>query len=174
MDIDPDSAEVLILSSSTHTMRHRPEEAIVDCQKAAIIAPNNAEVLALAGFAYAYSGQYEQALMYLDTSLRLSPIYPNWYMIVSGQIVLHSGSIEKAIEDLQRGIDLEPESTLVRYYLINALITAGNLTKAKKVAQEIKALDPSFGIAGFIRSYSHDETKRFQFQLNLEKVGFNI
>ena len=153
-------------------MRNQPEKAIIDSQKAAIIAPNNAEVQALTSFAYIYSGQYEQAKTCLDASLRLSPIYPNWYMIVSGEIALHSGSIEKAIENFQRGIDLEPESTLVRYYLINALITAGNLTKAKKVAQEIKALDPSFGIAGFIRAHSHDETIRNQFQSNLEKVGF--
>jgi adenylate cyclase len=172
--LDPNFSEALMLKSCCHVSRDEPELAIEACSKAVEISPGNAEVQALTAYAYNYIGAYDKSLPHHEASLRLSPICPNWFLLVGGTIYQHTGDLEKAIETYRKGVEVEPESPLCRFYLIDALMDAGREKEARRYADEIRALDNSFTITGMLLSHSHDENVRARYRANLEKVGFKV
>ena len=172
LQIDPDDADALILSGTIHSLRSRPELAVEACAKAVSIAPGNAEANVLLAYALAYAGEYEKALPYYQTSLRLSPIAPNWYTMAGANIYNFMGETKKAIALYQEAIDIEPESPLARIYFIDALMQDGQIEKAKTVADEVRSLDPSIGVAGFIKSCDSLPKIRDRLRSNLFEMGF--
>jgi adenylate cyclase len=169
--IDPENPEALVLKGCCHISRDEPELAIEACSKDVEISPGDAEVQALKSYAYNFIGEYDKALPHHEASLRLCPICPNWFLLVGGTIYQHTGDLEKAIEMLRKGVEVEPESPLLRYYLIDALMDAGRETEAQAYADEIRALGSSFRISGILLSHSHDKDVRERYRANLEKVG---
>jgi tetratricopeptide (TPR) repeat protein len=137
------------------------------------MSPGNAEVQALMAYVLNYAGQIEKALPYHETSIRLCPICPNWFLMIGGFIYQHFGDINKAIETYQKAVDIEPESPLCRLYLMDSLVEAERLNDATKCAEDIRNLDNSFQVSGLILSYSHNKIERKRFQFNLEKMGFS-
>ena len=80
--------------------------------------------------------------------------------------------MDKAIETYKVGIESEPDSPLGRFYLIDALTESGLLDEARKVADEIRALDRSIKVSGLIRVIRSDKREQRRFKANLERVGF--
>ncbi len=172
--IDPENAEALVLKGCCHISRNEPELAIEACSKAVEISPGDAEVQALTSYTYNFTGEYDKALPHHEASLRLCPICPNWFLLVGGTIYQHTGDLEKAIEMFRKGVEVEPESPLCRYYLIDALMDAGRETEAQAYADEIRALGSSFRISGMLLSHSHDKDVRERYRANLKKVGLDM
>ena len=85
---------------------------------------------------------------------------------------MYKGQIDQAIELHQKSVDLEPDSPVARFYLINALLEAGNEARARIVADEIRAIDDTFSIAMFVREFSHDKNLCDRLKANLESLGF--
>ena len=116
------------------------------------------------GFTVAF-GHYEKAIS-------LCPVYPNWFLLTGAHTYRETGDISKAVEILQKAVNVEPESPLCRFYLIDALIDYGDRKQAKLVADEVKDMDMEFGVSGLVRYYSHNKKLRSRFRKNLAKMGF--
>jgi TolB-like protein/DNA-binding SARP family transcriptional activator/lipoprotein NlpI len=172
LSIDPENAEALVLKGSCHITSSEPGLAVETCSKAVEISPGNAEVQALTAYALVYAGEYDKALPHHEASLRLCPICPNWFQLVGGTIYQRTGDLDKAIAAFRKGVEIEPESPLCRYYLIDALMDAGREKEARACADEIRALDSRFRISGMLHSHSHNKDIREGYRANLEKVGF--
>jgi tetratricopeptide (TPR) repeat protein len=89
--------------------------------------------------------------------------------LINGEIEQNSGDLDEAIRSYQQGIDVEPGSPLCRFYLIDALMEQGDETRAKILAEEIRALDKTVTGKGLVRSNSQDKSIRDRFQAHLEK-----
>jgi adenylate cyclase len=172
LSIDPENAEALALRGFCHVSRNAADLAVENCSKAVEISPGNAEVQALTAFVLVYAGEYDKALPHHEASLRLCPICPNWFQLIGGTIYQRTGDLDKAIAKFSKGIEIEPESPLCRYYLIDALMDAGREKEARACADEIRELDSAFSISGMLLSHSHNKDIREEFRANLEKVGF--
>ena len=170
--IDSESAEAWSLKGLIHMLNDQPSEAVESGLKAAELAPGNAEVQCILSFAFCYAGQIDNAFQAHEKCIKLSPIYPSWYLIVGGHVCMYKGQIDKAIEIHQRSVDLEPDSPVARFYLVNVLLEAGDETKARIVADEIRAIDKMSGIAMIVREFSHDKKMRDRIKANLESMGF--
>ena len=101
----------------------------------------------------------------------LCPILPNWYFLVSGGIEKQSGNLDLAIDFIQQGLDVEPDSPLCRFYLIDALMDKGDEARARQLADEIKALDKAVTGKGLVHACSYDAGERQRFHDNLAKFG---
>jgi tetratricopeptide (TPR) repeat protein len=101
--------------------------------------------------------------------MKLCPVLPNWYYLIDGEIAQLEGNYETAREYFQQGVNVEPESTLCRFYLIDTLMELGDEAGARKLAAEIKELDDKVVGRGFVRTISHDKNLRDRFRANLEK-----
>ena len=171
LELDSTNAEAWSLSGLIHVMRHESDKGIEACQRAIDLEPGNAEVHALLACAQCPAGLYDKAKISYETSLRLCPVLPSWYLLSGGIIDLLSGQFKEAISKFQKGIEMVPSSPLCRFYLVDALIEAGEHDRAVAVAQEIKALDESFGISGLVRAHSYDKAEHDRFRNNLVSAG---
>ena len=170
--IDSENAEAWSLASLVHMINGEPSASIEAGRKAAELAPGNAEVQSILSVALFHGGQIDDAWIAYEKSLKLSPIYPANYLLTGGDVCLHRGHIDDAIEIYQRCVDLEPGSPLGRIFLVNALLEAGEETKARIVSDEIRTIDKTFRIVGVVREFSHDKKTRDRIKANLESMGF--
>jgi adenylate cyclase len=170
--IDSENAEAWSLSSLVHMLNGEPSAAIETGRKAVELAPGNAEVQSIFSVALFHGGQIDEAWIAYEKSIKLSPIYPANYLLTGGDVCLVRGHIDDAIELYQRSVDLEPDSPLGRIFLVNALLEAGEETKARIISDEILTIDKTFRIAGAVREFSHDKKIRDRFKANLESMGF--
>ncbi len=169
LDLVPLYSEAWTLGGLIHLMRHKPTQALEYCRKAVELEPGNAEIQALMAFCLIYVGDYENARQHEKTMLKLCPVLPNWYYLLGGEIAQTQGDYETAAHRFQQGIDVEPDSPLCRFYLIDVMMEQGNETRAGELADEIKALDKQVKGRGLVRTLSQDKTLRERFRANLEK-----
>jgi TolB-like protein/predicted Zn-dependent protease len=172
LDLEPDNAEAWALKGTIQLMNHESEAGIKCCKKAVELEPGNAEIQALMAFALCSAGNFEEARDHYETTLKLCPVCPNWYLLIGGQIEQSSGNLDRAVEILQQAIEVEPDSPLCRFYLIDTMLEKGDEASARTLADEIRALDKSVTGKGLIQIYNQDKSKRDRFKSNLEKVGF--
>ena len=168
-DLEPQYSEAWSLGGLIHLMRHKPTQALEYCRKAVELEPGNAETQALMAFCLIYVGDYESARQHEQTMQKLCPVLPNWYFLIGGEIAQIQGNFEQAATCFQQGIDVEPNSPLCRFYLIDVMMELGNEPRARAVADEIKALDNEVTGKGLVRTVSQDKAMRKRFQTNLEK-----
>ena len=169
LDLVPLYSEAWTLGGLIHLMRHKPTQALEYCRKAVELEPGNAEIQALMAFCLIYVGDYENARQHEQTMLKLCPVLPNWYYLLGGEIAQTQGDYETAAHRFQQGIDVEPDSPLCRFYLIDVMMEQGYVTRARELADEIKALDKQVKGRGMVRTLSQDKTLRERFRANLEK-----
>jgi TolB-like protein/DNA-binding SARP family transcriptional activator/Flp pilus assembly protein TadD len=171
LSLAPEYSEAWSLAGTIHLMKHETDEMLAAFSKAIELQPGNAEIQALTAFAYIFIGDFEQARTRNQNMLQLCPVLPNWYYLIQGQIEQFSGSLDDAIDTYRRGIDVEPDSPLCRFYLVHALVERGDEAMAKELATEIRALDSSVTGKGLVRSLSINKALRDRFQASLEKFG---
>lgn len=169
MRLDPDYGEAWSQAGMNHLMKHEAEAAIAACLKAVELEPGSAEVHALTALTYLANGDIEAARKYEQSVLPLCPIRPAWYYLVSGELEKMGGNLDLAIEHFQQGIDVEPDSPLSHFYLIDALMEQGDEARAQQLADEIRKLDQSVTGKGLVHAYSYDAGERQRFHDNLAK-----
>ena len=152
-------------------MKHEPDKAIEASREAVRLEPGNAEVHALAGFARNFVGDYDQARQHFEKALQLGPLCPNWYYGIGGQSEVATGNLERAIELLRRGVEVEDDSPVIRFFLASALLDYGDETGARRIAAEIRRLDKHMKGRGLVQAYNHDAGVREHFRKNLETLG---
>jgi TolB-like protein/Tfp pilus assembly protein PilF len=167
--LDPDYAEAWSQAGIIQVMKHQPDKAIEACRKAVDMEPGNAEIHALMGFACVFNEDYEQAQRHNQIVIKLCPVRANWYFLAGGQIEKIAGNLDGAADIYQHGIDVEPDSPLCRFFLIDVMLDKGDEIKARQLADEIRALDRTVRGRGLVRDYSKNKAIRDRFQANLEK-----
>ena len=170
---DPGNPEAWSLSGLVHAIRQEPDPAVENCQKAVDLEPGNAEVHALLACAQCFAGDYARARASYEASRRLCPVCPAWYLMIGGIVDLFFGQVDEAIAKFEQGTEIEPESPLCWYYLIDALIEAGAAAEAQQLAEEVRGMDEYFCATGIIRMHNYDPAERNRFRRNLESVGLS-
>ncbi len=168
-ELNPEYSEVWSQAGAIHTMNHEAEQALECCRKAVKLEPGNAETQALMAHAYIFNGEYEQAREHIKQTEKLCPVLPNWYYSIASQVEYYTGNLDQAVQTLRQGIDVEPDSPLCRFYLVDILMESGDEAGARQYADEIRSLDRDVAGRGFVRSQSIDPDIRNRFRANLEK-----
>jgi len=168
-ELDSDYSEAWSLAGLIHLMKHEPDAAIEACRKAVEREPGNAEAQALTAYTYVFNSDYDQGQRHNQNMLKLCPIRANWYYLIGAQIEKITGNLEKAAELCQQGINVEPDSPLCRFYLIDVLMEQNDVAGAGRLADEIRALDSAVTGKGLVHGYMYDKALRDRFQAHLEK-----
>ena len=169
MDLEPNYGEAWAQAGMNHRMKHDADAVIAACLKAVELEPGSAEVNALTAWAYLDIGDFNAARRHEQNMRELCPILPNWYYLVSGAIEQRCGNLDRAIEIYQQGLEVEPDSPLCHFYLIDALMDKGDESRAAQLADEIRALDKSMTGKGLVHANSCDAGERQRFYENLAK-----
>ncbi|MEM8737154.1 MAG: tetratricopeptide repeat protein [Planctomycetota bacterium] len=105
LEIDPDN--LAVLNNLAYIMANNldaPQEALPIAERAAELAPDNAEVLDTLGWTYHLADQNEKALQALQSSVRLRPGPINTYHL--GRILMEVGENDRARRLLNQSIQL--------------------------------------------------------------------
>ena len=112
-------------------------------ERAILLNPNDADILAEMADALTYSDQAPRAINLLERAMRLNPLYPDWYLWHLGEAQFHVGEYEKTIETFKRMHDLSEAHRMLA--ATNALL--GRMDQAHRHAEKVLTVHPDFSIS---------------------------
>ncbi|MXN66565.1 guanylyl cyclase [Stappia sp. GBMRC 2046] len=115
-----------------------------EIEKALELSPNFAAALASKGANMTFSGRAEEAFPYLERAMRLDPQGSEQYLHFMGLARLLLGNYETAAAEFRERIRLVPDTDFSRVYLASALGHLGEIDEARKVWDELMAINPDY------------------------------
>jgi TolB-like protein len=129
-----------------YLLRSQHDKSIEMMEQAINRAPSHAASVALYALSLHLSMQPDDCIRQIKRAMRLSPIYPYWYMVPLAGSFLIKGEPQLAYDALTTAIEREPGSNLPRIWMAVALVDLNQLDKSKEQARYILNLDPGFSI----------------------------
>ena len=141
-------------------MSRRHDEALATIYKAVELRPNCPAANGFLANVLLYCGQSAEAIDAIKKALRLSPVYPPWFVNVLAAAYRDNDDLERSILAAKRSIDLSPGSIEPRMILCSGYAQAKNLDLARSTAKEVAAIDPDISVASYMKNqpYKDQET----------------
>jgi adenylate cyclase len=151
-----------IVLASIHLLNHRHDEALATCYKAVELRPNCPTANSYLANILHYCGRPDAAITKVREAIRITPVYPPWYMTLLAASYRDNGEIAKSISAAEEGIRLNLSDRDVRLILCSDYSLTGQRHQAQRAGQEIVAMEPMFSLAKYADSqpYKHEETLR--------------
>ena len=121
-------------------MGSKPDLAVRQFQQELKKNPDHVPSLLQIAMEYLRQGRYQEALPLAERAHRLMP---NFYTSrkVLGRVLLETGQIERAVQELEVGVQLKPEDPEMHFALSRAYARAGRKAEAERARGEFLRLD---------------------------------
>jgi adenylate cyclase len=129
--------------------RKEHDKAIAGAERAIALNPNGATAYKQLGSVLVMSGRAEEGIKLIEKAIRLNPIPPAHYLQDLGYGYYKLGRYEDAIEVCEEALKLSPNSLFAHLGLIASYSASGREEKARRQAQELMRLDPTFSVEQF-------------------------
>jgi tetratricopeptide (TPR) repeat protein len=140
--LDPTSQFAQYALAFTYFNRRDLENTLVSVEKLVSLNPNNAYYLGFAGWAIAYTGQWDRGRQMIEKAAKLNPYHPTWFYYPLIFDHYRKGEYELALARAQK-LDLHDFFwTPIRFAMIYAQL--GRLDEARAALHEALALQPDF------------------------------
>ena len=173
VDLDPNLPEASLLMGYTHLWMEAHEKAEAVSNRLLDLAPNNADILAFYGYLLAFSGRAAEAVAPLLRAKRMDPGRPvriSHYLAFAYNLL---GRYDDAVAELEPYLEEYPSYFPLQRTLARAYCQAGDLKKARKIADHIMQSEPDFSSEAFGNKLPFkDATMRNRFIDTLKKAGF--
>ena len=155
---DPGDPMVLLEASRLDALDGDLEAAGRHIRRAVEVAPNDADVLAVAAWtAPERSTITDEAVAWADRALALNPSRPDWYMAAKGEAALAAGDYRLALETLRSG----PAGLVDTWFLIAAAAALLDDTRsAQAAAAEVRRLMPGFDLDFYLAGWLSEPSFR--------------
>jgi tetratricopeptide (TPR) repeat protein len=130
-------------------LQRRYEEAMEVARGAVAIRPGCTNANGFLANVLLHCGEPQAALTHIKRAIRLSPVYPPWFLEILAASYREAGEIGLAVTAGQEVLRLAPHSIQGRVILISSLVRAGWVAEAKRVAAEILLEDEGFSVRRF-------------------------
>jgi TolB-like protein/class 3 adenylate cyclase/Tfp pilus assembly protein PilF len=143
--IDPNYANAHAAKAWILWRQRRLDEAIVEDERALALNPALLDTYVNMGLVYRTLGRFEESLGFFDKAIRQSPNDPDVavsYAIKAGDHIALK-QYNQAFESAHRAIAISPNLALAHWYLITALVQAGQDSQAHEALRRYLAL-PGF------------------------------
>ena len=172
LELENDYPDSFALLGFAHMLKGETEQAIAMTEKAVTLAPNHAFIMGIAAALLRSAGRSQDAIRRIKRAMRLSPIYPAWYLMVLGSAYSLIGDQDKGIAILQESVRREPESLIPKPWLVNALIEANLTDQARSVSADIKRIEPEFSRSNWAKALGFSDSQVVQRLLdNMARAG---
>jgi len=146
-----------IVLAAIDLLKRRHEEALANCYKAVELRPNCPTANSYLANVLHYCGRPAEAVTKLKEAIRITPVYPPWYMSLLAAAYRESGQVGESMIAAKHAIQLNQGDLEPRLILCSDHIFAGQSQQARGVAHEIVALEPTFSTARYVASQPYKE-----------------
>jgi class 3 adenylate cyclase/TolB-like protein len=161
-----------IALATVHLLNRRHDEALAECHQAVRLRPNCPTANWYLASILHCCGLPDEAITRVEEAMRLTPVYPPWYMTVLAAAYRDSGDLEKAIAAAERGIGMSPGDRDLKLVLCSAYGLAGQPQRARSLAREVVAAEPAFSIRSYVESQAYkDAATRQRLSESLRLAG---
>jgi adenylate cyclase len=140
-----------------HLLNRRHEQALAECYRAVQLRPNCPTANFYLANILRYCGRSHEAIARVREAIRITPVYPPWYMTVLADAYRDSGDFERSIAAAERGITMSPDDRDLQIVLCSACSLAGQPQRAHALARKIVAAEPAFSIGNHVESQPYKE-----------------
>ena len=151
--MDPDIPETHFALAYVNMERGALSEAVDNLRDASRLNPSYADAYALMAAIQTYRGRPQETIPLIQTAMRLMPDPGYLYFLILGRAFFFLGDTESASLYLRQALARNPENIESHLYLAATLARAGNRDEAAWEAEEIRALEPTFSVREWLRSY---------------------
>ena len=165
----PDTYHLL---SAIYLFLKRHDDAKLAIAKALEFSPNHSLAMATLGMVLTYSGEPEAAIAQLRNAMRLSPLYPDWFLSELARAYFHTGRLEEAIDLLNQRLRHNPDSGEALVLLTVAASAAGREDEAKRALAKFLAPRPAYTLTQYSAGEFYKDPNDLQRVLDaLRKAG---
>jgi len=155
-----------------HLFKKEWNRAIIEAKRAVALNPNGADALAALGHIMCYAGEPEEAILHLHKAFRLNPVPLIFYYHILGIAYRLAGQYENAVDILNQGIGIDPETFTPYLSLTMCYITLNEFENARKAVKKLLEIDPTFSLEYFKGIYPvRDQARREKDIEILRKAG---
>ena len=130
-------------------LQRRYEEAMEVARGAVVIRPGCTNANGFLANVLLHCGEPQDALTHIKRAIRLSPVYPPWFLEILAASYREAGEIGLAVTAAQEVLRFAPRSIQGRVILASSLVRAGWVAEAKRVGAEILTEDEGFSLSRF-------------------------
>ena len=147
LHLDDSCADAHALLGYYHLLAGRHDEAIASGERAVAFNPNHADNIANLGCSYAVSGRPGDSIPLMRRAMRLSPMYPAWYLNILAFAAFALGDYEQAESAARQGLQRDPAYADCRALAAAACHALGRDEEARREAAELVRRDPTYRLA---------------------------
>jgi adenylate cyclase len=172
LQIDPSCAIALAHLALNDLHLRKYDDALRNANKSVKFGPNNAIVVAISAAIMVKCGQPQKALERIQKAMRLSPVYPWWFLMMLGQSSRLLGMIEVAIDAYKEIIRLDLDSLEGHIGLAQILGESGKTIEASASAANLLRVNPEFSISEYVGNLAYsDPAENLRFAEGLRNAG---
>ena len=136
-----------------HLLRGEYEAALRSREAAVTEFPNSADAQARLGQQLLLMGRPEEAIEHFQAAMRLSPVYPIWYLGRLGDAYRLAGRPDEAIAAFRGVLERKPDDIIHgRIRLVATLIDIDEIVEAQAEAARILEIKPSFTVTSYMKT----------------------
>ena len=149
LKLDDTYPDTYLLLSAIYLFVKRHDDAKLAIAKALDLSPNHSLAKAHRGMILTYSGEAEAAIPVFKEAMRLSPIYPGWFLGELARAYFQMGRYAAAVEVLEKRLEREPDSSEALILLAAAHGAAGRTESAKAALEKFLAPRPAYTLTHY-------------------------
>jgi adenylate cyclase len=171
-DLDPNVPQIYFVRGQIDLHRRDFSGAVRQAEHAIALSPSYADAHALLAWVLHFAGRPAEGLKAMQSAVRLNPQVPSIYRLVRGALRYAVDDATGAIDDLERGVAMNPTHQMLRLWLAAAYANVGRIEDARWQTDELLALNPGFTLNHIRERYPiRDPDYLNRFVTDLRKAG---
>ncbi len=158
--LDDKSGLSYIVLASAHLLNHRHDEALATCYEAVKLRTSCPAANSYLATVFHYCGRSAEAVAQLKEAIRITPVYPPWFLTLLAAAYRECGELGQSISAAEEAIRRNPDDVQARVILCSDYSLSGRKERAEQLAREILAVNPVFSATAYVANepYKDPET----------------
>ncbi len=172
LELDDSEAGAHSLLGMIYLYKRQHERAIAEAERGVSISPNGAHYNAFLANILNFTGRPQEAIELSKKAMRLSPIYPAWFLYYLGMGYRLAGRYEEAIEALKRYRERDPEAIYSYTELAIVYSQLGRIEEARALVEELLEKNPKTCLENYAKTRFFKDHAELERELDaLRKAG---
>jgi tetratricopeptide (TPR) repeat protein len=161
-----------IVLASRHLIERRHEAALALCHEAVRRRPNCPTANGCLAQILLYCGHAAEAVAKIRDAMRISPVYPAWYVSLLAAAYRDLGETALAVEAASRAVALAPGDRDAQLVRCSACELAGYHREAQAAGMEVLGFEPTFTVEQYVGALPYRDGERLaQLAASLRRAG---